>query len=87
MPREKNYERFREEGIDEATIELFKKIHAKTKCRVRTNKYNGQYFQTTCGVPQGCCLSPITFILFCDVILQELNASGLAYNTPMVPHM
>ena len=79
VPREKIYERFREVGIEEKTIALFKKIHAKTKCRVRTNKYNGKYFRTTRGVPQGCCLSPITFIIFCDVILQELNASGLAY--------
>lgn len=79
MPPSKIYERFREAGFDENTLRLIKNIHSKTKCRVRTNRFNGPYFDTTAGVPQGCPLSPVTFIIFCDIIIQELNATGLAF--------
>ena len=39
----------------------------------------GKPIKTERGTPQGCCISPASFLLFADHMLRELNQMQLAY--------
>ena len=71
--------RLKECMIEAKTISLIENIMGQTKCAIRTNETISDPFDTTRGVPQGCCLSPCSFTLFADLVIQELNVMGLAY--------
>ena len=77
--RSKMYKLFRECGISENFIKLLKDMHEKTETSVRTNKNVGKPIKTERGTPQGCCISPASFLLFADHMLRELNLMQLAY--------
>ena len=66
-------------NIGDSMIELLKYVNAKTNVQFKTNKTIGRSVQTERGVPQGCCVAPATFIIFANMILQELNDTQLAY--------
>ncbi len=77
--REHILEALEEHLICEKTRKLIRSLMNKTKCLIKTNKTISEPIETTRGVPQGCCLSPCTFVIFADIILRELDAMNLAY--------
>ena len=55
-------------------------MFGKTRNRVQTNNTVSRKSRLTeRSVPQGDCVSPAAFLLFIDMVLQELDAMKLAY--------
>lgn len=48
-------------------------MHAATTIRVKMNEMKSDYFETSCGVPQGDGLSPLLFNIVVDFVLQKVS--------------
>ena len=68
------FKTMKENGISEKFINIIQNIYMETKIFIRYDKgFLSEYYQTTIGLPEGCCLSPILFALF----IEDLDRFGI----------
>jgi len=67
-------------GFSTKCVEAIKAIYAETKARVWTKKGYTDEFGTTCGVRQGCLLSPLLFTIYINDLVDEIDVGGFCYN-------
>jgi len=75
VPREKLWNVLEDEyyGIPPKLKRAIHSTYQNTKCRVKTQCENNDWFEVKSGVRQGSVLSPLLFILFMDKCMRELH--------------
>lgn len=76
VPRQKLFEILSEYGIRGSLLEAIKSIYVGSKAAVRIDGELSEAFEVNEGVRQGCCLSPLLFIIFMDKIIKQANIQG-----------
>ena len=51
-------------GLSNKFVSIIRNIYSQTKSRVKLGRYHTDYFNTSVGTRQGCCLSPSLFNLY-----------------------
>jgi hypothetical protein len=64
VDRVKMFECMRERGISEWLVRKVEEIYARTRNKVKVGEKEGEWFETTKGVRQGCPLSPLLFTIY-----------------------
>ena len=67
-------------GIPDKIIGIIQNFYKDSRCAVRADGQQGEWFQIVTGVRQGCLLSPLIFLLVVDWILKRVinkNECGL----------
>ncbi|KAH0821572.1 hypothetical protein GEV33_001219 [Tenebrio molitor] len=80
VDRVKMFECMRERGISEWLVRKVEEIYARTRNKVKVGEKEGEWFETTKGVRQGCPLSPLLFTIYVvdvDEMLKKAQAGGL----------
>jgi hypothetical protein len=67
-------ERERERGIREWLVRNIEEKYARTKNKVKVGEKEGEWFETTKGVRQGCPLSLLLFTIFSVEITYGINS-------------
>ena len=70
-------------GIPDKIIGIIQNFYKDSRCAVRADGQQGEWFQIVTGVRQGCLLSPLIFLLVVDWILKRStsnNECGLPWN-------
>src|ERR1700744_1407019 len=73
--RQKLFEVLSEYGI-RGGLEAIKSIYVGSEAAVRIDGEMSEAFEVEEGVRQGCCLSPLLFIIFMDKIIRQANIEG-----------
>ena len=76
VPRQKLFEVLGEYGIRGNLLSAIKSIYVGSKAAVRIDGEMSESFEVNEGVRQGCCLSPLLFIIFMDKIIRQANIEG-----------
>jgi hypothetical protein len=79
VDRVKMFECMRERGISEWLVRKVEEIYARTRNKVKVGEKEGEWFETTKGVRQGCPLSPLLFTIYIadvDEMLKKAQAGG-----------
>lgn len=76
VPREKLFGILSEYGIRGSLLKAIKSIYLGSKAAVRIDGELSDSFDVDEGVRQGCCLSPLLFIIFMDKIIKHANLEG-----------
>ncbi|KAL5015362.1 hypothetical protein ScPMuIL_009632 [Solemya velum] len=63
-------------GLDGNFLSALKAIYSNTRCCVRVNGICTEWFDVTCGLKQGCLLSPLLFNLFINDLAVFFNGTG-----------
>ncbi|KAL5006947.1 hypothetical protein ScPMuIL_015753 [Solemya velum] len=63
-------------GLDGNFLSALKVIYSNTRCCVRVNGICTESFDVTCGLKQGCLLSPLLFNLFINDLAVFFNGTG-----------
>lgn len=59
------FKTMKDNRISEKFTNIIQNIYMETKIFIRNDKgFLSEYYQTTIGLPEGCCLSPILLALF-----------------------
>jgi hypothetical protein len=80
VDRVKMFECVRERGISEWLVRKVEDIYARTRNKVKMGEKEGEWFETTKGVRQGCPLSPLLFTIYVadvDEMLRKAQAGGV----------
>ena len=64
-------------GISGKFLNSLTAMYAETECAVEVNHKCTSYFKVSCGVKQGCLLSPALFNIFINDLLMQLSESNL----------
>src|SRR6202012_3113609 len=76
VPRQELFEVLSEYGIRGRLLETIKSIYVGSKASVMIDGEMSEAFEVKEGVRQGCCLSPLLFIIFMDKIIRQANIEG-----------
>ena len=76
VPRQKLFEDLCEYGIRGNLLSAIKSIYVGSKAAVRIDGEMSESFEVSEGVRQGCCVSPLLFIIFMDKIIRQANIEG-----------
>lgn len=76
VPRQRLFEVLSEYGINGGLLEAVKSIYVDSRAAVRIDGELSESFEVKEGVRQGCCLSPILFIIFMDKIIKQAGIQG-----------
>jgi hypothetical protein len=76
VPRQKLFGVLSEYGINGSLLGAIKSIYSGSKAAVRIDGEISEAFEVNEGVRQGCCLSPLLFIIFMDKIIKQANLQG-----------
>jgi len=68
-------------GFPTVLCELLHFIYANTKFFIRSGIHLVEAFETSIGLPQGCCLSPILFCLFVHDLPDFLTHNGIPFHS------
>ncbi len=60
-------------GVAGYMLQALKSLYQGVKCTVRVNGYLTEWFSVTCGLKQGCILSPLLFNLYANDLIQSIN--------------
>ena len=77
IPRRLLFEKLELIGIGGNFFETIKIIYQDTKCCVRINKHHSDWFNVSCGLNQGCLLSPLLFSLYINDLAQDIKDLGI----------
>ena len=66
VPRNLLIKKLQEKGIDGRILEIIKTLYLEDTASVKIGNMYSPPFKTNRGVRQGCVLSPILFVLFCQ---------------------
>ena len=58
-------------NVEEGLVQVIQTLYENSSSAVLLNNQQGEFFQTTVGVRQGCLLSPVLFNIFLEKIMQE----------------
>ena len=76
VPRQKLYDILVEYGINGILLRAIKSMYVESRAAVRIDGEVSAWFEVKEGVRQGCCLSPLLFIIFMDKIVKSANING-----------
>ena len=60
-------------GINGDFLKIMQAIYNNTEICARVNGYESDWFDVTCGLKQGCLLSPMLFSLYINDLAKEIN--------------
>lgn len=63
-------------GISKKMLNILQSMYEKVQCCVRSGQTFTDFFESPCGVKQGCLLSPRIFCLFINEVAEELRRCG-----------
>jgi hypothetical protein len=76
VPRGKLWECLQEYGIDGQLLRAIKSLYSDCKSCVRIAGKLSEQFNVSCGLRQGCVLSPLLFIVYMDRVMRKTNLDG-----------
>ena len=76
VPRQKLFEVLSEYSINGSLLSAIKSIYSGSRAAVRIDGEISEAFEVNEGVRQGCCLSPLLFIIFMDKIIKQAELKG-----------
>src|ERR1700743_2313648 len=76
VPRQRLFEALSEYGVDEFLLEANKSLYIDSRAAVRMDGELTESFEVGEDVRQGCCLSPLLFIIFIDKIIRRADVQG-----------
>src|ERR1700761_8002891 len=76
VSRQKLFEVLSEYWIRGRLLEAIKSIYVGSKAAVRIDGEISEAFEVEEGVRQGCCLTPLLFIIFMGKIIRQANIEG-----------
>ena len=83
VPRKLLWQALRQASISQDIIDILKSIYSNNRCQIKIGNRLSQEFGTTKGLLQGCCLSPILFKIYIDVILRDWSRKCNVMGIPM----
>src|ERR1700744_1841205 len=76
VPRQRLFEVLSEYGVDGFLLEAIKSLYVGRRAGVSLDGELSKSFEVGEGVRQGCCLSPLLFIIFMDKIIRRADVQG-----------
>ena len=64
-------------GISGKIYNALISLYHDVKCCVKVNGLNTDWFKVSCGLKQGCCLSPLLFNLYINDLVNDISSLGL----------
>ena len=55
-------------------------LYEDVKCCVKVKGFYTDWFSVSCGLKQGCCLSPILFNLYINDMVNSITSLGIGVN-------
>lgn len=76
VPRQTLFEILSEYGVNGALLKSIQSLYVNSRAAVRIDGKLSSWFQVGNGVRQGCCLSPLLFVIYMDKIIKSARFSG-----------